>query len=209
MWCGVFLPIGADVELAEIAMWWTWKDAPMTPEFAESLLHGVFRAWDGACLCRRRVLKDPTESAPNDADLAPRQYIDSVGHDIDYYAWEAVRIIKIADKAASAGLGTRSGLEAAITNLRSAAPHLQDFRDAVTHIEDNRSADDAVYALSAIRLLPGRVEYLVDPRYQVHDRLRELVESVEEALQPLVLVDIPELRWRFRWSLPVDAPPEP
>lgn len=180
----------------------------MTPELASSLLHGVYRAWDGACLCRRRILEDPAETAPGDHDVAPGQYRDSVGHDIDYYAWEAVRIMKIAAKTSSAGLGRSTALEAAVENLNNAAPHLQKFRDAVTHIEDNRWADDTLYSLSAIRLSSGRVEYLVDPRYQVHDRLRDLVDATEIALQVLASPDVPALRRRFRWSTPSDVAPE-
>ena len=56
----------------------------------------------------------------------------------------------------------------------------------VTHVADNRGADDVIYFGEAVRLRPGGgVEYLVDPRYEHHDALGRLVDAVEAALLTL------------------------
>jgi hypothetical protein len=66
------------------------------------------------------------------------------------------------------------------------APLLEEFRNQVTHVEDNRGADDIVYFGDAVRLLPsGRVEYVVDPRYRQHALLARLVVATEAALLTL------------------------
>ena len=58
------------------------------------------------------------------------------GHDVDYYAWEVVRILKIADKVVRAGLRGRTDVERAQGALREEAPLLESFRNQVTHVED-------------------------------------------------------------------------
>jgi hypothetical protein len=74
--------------------------------------------------------------------------------------------------------------------LRAEAPLLESFRDQVTHVEDNRGADDITYFTDAVRLLPGgRVEYVVDPRYHQHDLLGALVAAAEAALRTLAAPD--------------------
>jgi len=77
-------------------------------------------------------------------------------------------------------------IERARDALRAEAPLLETFRDQVTHVEDNRGADDITYFGDAVRLLPGgRVEYVVDPRYSQHDRLGEVGAAAEAAVSSL------------------------
>lgn len=159
----------------------------MNRELAGHHLWNLRRAWAGANLCRARL------AAANDAapvlDLGDTQVKDlrgQGGHDVDYYAWESVRILKIADKVIRAGLRGYPQVEHACDALRAAAPLLETFRNQVTHVEDNRGADDIVYFGDAVRLLPGgRVEYVVDPRYRQHDLLAEVVRSAEVSLLSL------------------------
>jgi hypothetical protein len=131
-------------------------------------LWSLRRAWAGAKLCRSR-LSAADDAAPVIVDAGGIQVKDlrgQAGHDVDYYAWEAVRIVKIAEKAVAAGLRGRAEVESALAAVRAGAPLLEDFRNQVTHVEDNRGADDIAYLGQAIRLFPGgRVEYVVDPRY--------------------------------------------
>lgn len=54
------------------------------------------------------------------------------------------------------------------------------FRNAVTHPEDNRTADDLLFAGAAMRLRPGmQPEYVIDPRYGLHDAIEDLVAAAE------------------------------
>lgn len=170
----------------------------MTPLLAGHLISHVRRAWAGAELCRART-NDRVEAAPRVGVLDGIELADLRGqpsHDIDYYAWEAVRIVNIAEKVLSAGLG-RTTVAAALTRLNEEAPLLEGFRHAVTHPEDNRSADDVMYAGAAVRLRPGgRADLVLDPRFQTHDLLGELVEAVEAALLPLSPDEGPPPRFR-------------
>ncbi len=143
----------------------------------------------GANLCRDR-LAQTRESAPvidlGDGRPAIKDLRGTASHDIDYYAWEAVRIIMIARKVVKAGLRGAAAVELALAAVDREAPHLKTFRDQVTHVEDNRGADDVVYFTEAVRLRPGGgVEYVVDPRYRHHDVLGALVEAAETALLTL------------------------
>lgn len=72
---------------------------------------------------------------------------------------------QIVDKVIKARLRGHGDVARARDDLRAEAPLLEEFRNQVTHVEDNRGADDVVYFGDAVRLLPGgRVEYVVDPR---------------------------------------------
>lgn len=165
----------------------------MNRELAGQHLWNLRRAWSGANLCRQR-LADANESAPVidlGGDRPPiKDLRGRMAHDVDYYAWEAVRIIKIATKVVGAGLRGKVEVDRALADLRREAPHLETFRHQVTHVEDNRGADDVVYFGEAVRLRPGgRVEYLVDPRYRQHDLLATLVRATETALLTLAPPD--------------------
>ena len=81
-------------------------------------------------------------------------------------------------------------MECAQEALREEAPLLEAFRDQVTHVEDNRGADDIVYFGDAVRLLAGgRVQYVVDPRHRLHHLLADLVAAAEAALLTLAVAD--------------------
>lgn len=164
----------------------------MTPLLAGHHLWNVRRAWAGARYCRGRL--EAIEAA------APRikldnglEMIDHRGqptHDVDYYAWEAVRIVNIAKKVAAAGLRRKDEVEDAMAQLRAEAPQLESFRNAVTHVEDNRNADDVAYSGAAVRLKPGGdVEHVLDPRDHAHDALGAVVAAIEVSLLTIAAPD--------------------
>lgn len=71
---------------------------------------------------------------------------------------------------------------------------MKDFRNAVTHPEDNRTADDVLFIGAAMRLRPGmQAEYVIDPRRGLHDALEDLVAAAEVALLAVVGPDPPGL----------------
>lgn len=163
----------------------------MNVELAGHHLWNIRRAWKGANLCRDRLIA--CEKAAPVIEVGEHQIRDlrgHAGHDVDYYAWESVRILKIANKVVGAGLRGASEVDRAREALRNEAPLLESFRDQVTHVEDNRGADDITYFADAVRLLPGgRVEYVVEPRYRKHDLLGSLVAAAEAALLTLAASD--------------------
>lgn len=149
-------------------------------------LWNLRRAWSGANLCRDR-LAEINDSAPVIAGVKDLRGLPN--HDVDYYAWECVRLVKIAEKVVASGLRGRDEVRQALEALRAEAPKLESFRNEVTHVEDNRGADNVLYFGVAVRLLPAGVEYAVDPRYQHHDRLRDLFFAVEKSLLTLAAPD--------------------
>jgi hypothetical protein len=163
----------------------------MDAQLAGIHLWNLRRAWAGANLCRDR-LQAAHDAAPT-IDLGETQVKDLRGnaaHDVDYYAWEGVRIMKISEKVTSAGLRGGPEVDHARAELEAEAPRLRRFRDSVTHVEDNRDADDVVYFGEAVRLHPGgRVEYVFDPRYRQHDLLGAVVNATESALLTLAVDD--------------------
>jgi len=156
----------------------------VNPTLARIHLRNLERAWDGAEVCRRR--RAEVVAAAPVISVGVYNLIDLRGdqaHDIDYYAWEASRIIKIAGKVIAAGLRGKEDVVDALQRLRESAPQLEAFRNAVTHVEDNRTADDVG---GGVRIrLDGGVEYLVDPRHEQHDLLGELVRTATAALSTL------------------------
>ena len=156
----------------------------MNKTLASTHLRNLRRAWDGANLCRTR-LQEAEDNAPILAGII-KDMRGHAGHDVDYYAWECVRIMKIAEKVIKAGLRGHAAVQSACDDIDAEAPALKDFRDSVTHVEDNRHADDVSYSGAAVRWLPGgRVEYLVDPRYEHHDYMGKLVKATETSLLTL------------------------
>ena len=150
-------------------------------------LWNLRRAWAGANLCRDR-LAEIEDRAPLVGGIA-KDLRGLPNHDVDYYAWECVRLIKIAEKVVASGLRGSDVVDEALEALRAEAPKLESFRNEVTHVEDNRGADNVMYFGEAVRFLPGGVEYAVDPRYQHHDRLRDLFLAVEKSLLTLAAPD--------------------
>lgn len=153
-------------------------------ELAGHRLWQLRRARRGAALSRRRLL-EALDAAPVITQSAMGPVKDLTGtkawtveHDLSYYAWEAVKILNIARKVRG-----DHRVQAALDIVAEGSPELENLRNAVTHPEDNRTADDVLFAGAAVRMRPGtRPEYLVDPRHGLHDALENLVAAAEVAL---------------------------
>ena len=104
-------------------------------------------------------------------------------HDLQYYAWEAIRIDNVALRLINQGLG-----ETTLTTGRSrfdeAAPYVRELRNSLTHAEERPRPDDYHYFDTIVRLHDdGTVTYMLDPRYQTHDMLLELSKNAREVLE--------------------------
>ena len=153
-------------------------------ELAGHRLWQLRRARRGAALSRRRLLQ-ALDAAPviTQSLMGPVKDLTgtnawTVEHDLSYYAWEAVKILNIARKVRG-----DHRVQAALDIVAERSPELEGFRNAVTHPEDNRTADDLLFAGAALRLRPGmQTEYVIDPRYGLHDAIEDLVAAAEVAL---------------------------
>ncbi len=160
-------------------------------------LAGLRRVRAGLEGQRQRVI-DGADAAPRLAGI-DREVVDftgDVGLDLDYYIFELVRLRDVAG-AVIRSLDPHSlELKAARERFIEAIPHLADLRSRLTHLVDLPDLDDVSWFNSVVRLLPGgKVEYLVDPRYQHHDAAMALVETLETYL-----------RGRLRVSIALDPP---
>lgn len=154
----------------------------------------LHRAVDGSELCRQRLADDTAASVRDiGGGIKIHDLVGYAAHDIDYYAWEATRIVNTGRQAIKDGIPNADRVQAALDRLEAVAPGLRKFRNAVTHPEDNKGADDITYFGTAVRLLPnGRVEYVIDPRHEHHDALTVLADAIRAALLPLVDLDEPQ-----------------
>lgn len=148
-------------------------------ELAGHRLWQLRRARRGAALSRRRVL-DALEAAPviTQSLLGPVRDLTGTNawtleHDLSYYAGEVVKILSLAGKVRG-----DHRVQAALDVVEEQAPELKAFRNAVTHPEDNRTADDVLFVGAAMRLRPGmQAEYVIDPRSGLHDAFEDLVAA--------------------------------
>lgn len=88
----------------------------MNSQLAGTHLWNLRRGWAGANLCRDRLMAT-AENAPrliDGASIPVKDLRDQHGHDVDYYSWEAVRILNIAAKVVTAGLRGMSQVQQAI-----------------------------------------------------------------------------------------------
>jgi hypothetical protein len=166
----------------------------MSPELAGNRLWMLRRAWAGAVLCRDRhaAMVDAAPTLNVGASLPIKNLVGIDFHDLDYYAWEAVRICNIAWKVQGGGLH-RVGILGRLEALDRVAPHLRSFRDSATHPEDNRDNDDVIYAGAVMRWGPTPT-YLLDVR-TAHRPLGEVVAATEAALVSVTPDEGPPARY--------------
>lgn len=153
-------------------------------ELAGHRLWQLRRARRGAALSRRRVLQalDAATVITQSHGPGERPHRDQRmdgGARLSYCAWEMVKILNIARKVRG-----DHRVQAALDIVAERSPELEGFRNAVTHPEDNRTADDLLFGGAAMRLRrPGmQPEYVIDPRYGLHDPVEDLVAAAEVAL---------------------------
>jgi hypothetical protein len=88
----------------------------MNRELAGHHLRNVRRAWAGANLCRGR-LNAAHREAPTLGDTEVKVLQGQPTHDVDYYAWESVRILNIANRSLRQGFGAAPRWNTHVTNF--------------------------------------------------------------------------------------------
>ena len=104
------------------------------------------------------------------------------GHDVDYFVWETNRLILLATKVSDDP--DFAEIESFIDAVKLAAPELRSMRNAVTHPEDNKGADDILYEGLALRVMPdGTSDFVVDPLdFELTHALIALAQALRERL---------------------------
>nr|WP_146218415.1 hypothetical protein [Micromonospora acroterricola] len=141
------------------------------------LLRGLGRIEEGLKLQRSRILSYNESVAVHyrGTDHELRVHTDPE-IDLDYYAMELGRLISLSEE-----IDRLFNKPAEIARARAAflmvVPQAKNIRNAVTHFDDRPRLDTVVFLGGAIRRLHsnGRVEHLVDARYEQHDAALSLV----------------------------------
>lgn len=92
-----------------------------------------------------------------------------LGNDLDYYIYELARLQDVG-KSIIKVFGQPKELVDAQTAFDAGIRKLRVIRNPITHPSDNDELEEVAWFSSAVKLKPdGRVEQLVDPRYDQHD----------------------------------------
>jgi hypothetical protein len=76
----------------------------MNVELAGHHLWNIRRAWEGANLCRDRLItREKAAPVIEVGELQIRDLRGHAGHDVDYYAWESVRVLKMPTRSSGQG----------------------------------------------------------------------------------------------------------
>ena len=100
---------------------------------------------------QRQRIQDAYDEAPRIFEGRPDEWVDVTGmpvNDLDYYAFELVRLLKTA-QAMQRPFGNPAVLEAAIDEFTVNFPRLLAYRNAITHFADRDDLDNVV-VLSAV-----------------------------------------------------------
>lgn len=157
---------------------------------ATRFLNALRRTGEGLELQRQRIL-DRAAAAPELLPNDPTSAVLLTGpdNDLDYYIYELSRlnglgesIIKVFGKP-NVRLRPDTLINAQ-NDFRAAIPALRDIRNALTHPNDNDQLDDYVTFSAGVRLRPdGKVDYLVDPRYQHHEAAQRYLGQLQAYLR--------------------------
>lgn len=99
--------------------------------------------------------------------------------DLDYYSMELGRLVALAEE-----IDRRFGASVEVRQAREAffavVPHVKATRNAIVHFDARPRLDDVVWLGGAIRRLypDGRVEHLVDARYEHHEAALALAAAL-------------------------------
>ena len=104
--------------------------------------------------------------------------------DLDYYAIELGRLIALTEEIDRL-FHKPAEIDQARATFLAVAPQAKDTRNALIHFDDRPRLDNVVFLGGAIRRLhpDGRVEHLVDARYEQHDAALSLVDAVGQWLR--------------------------
>ena len=83
------------------------KHTAITKYEAGRMVWSLRQAWEGAQLCRQRIL-EALDGSFNENGWIWLVGLTSLGHDTSYYAWEATRIDLIAERIAAWSIATDS-----------------------------------------------------------------------------------------------------
>jgi len=162
----------------------------VTPNRDEStlvsrLLRGLGRVEAGLKLQQERILayndSVPIEYAGTDHEL--RVHTDPE-LDLDYYTFELGRLIALTEEIDKL-FNRPTEIDQARTAFLAAAPQAKNIRNALVHFDARPRLDDVVFLGGAIRRFHpnGRVEHLVDARYEQHEAALCLVDAVGKWLR--------------------------
>ncbi|WP_051030103.1 hypothetical protein [Nocardia takedensis] len=111
----------------------------------------------------------------------PEEVVDLTGapdNDLDYYAYELVRLREAAREMSKVFAKPRV-VEDALAMFDESLPKLRSVRNPLTHPSDDARLDGVAWFSALVELRSdGSVEYLVDPRYQHHDAGLALADTL-------------------------------
>jgi hypothetical protein len=143
-------------------------------------IEAVKRILRGLTLERDRIM-EASESAPRllaRTEYEVRDLTNVPGNDLDYYAYELGRLQDAAREVLKV-FDAPTEIFVALAAFEAAVPNLRAARNPLTHASDDARLDHVGWFSALVRLLPnGRVEYLVDPRYQHHETAKALAEAL-------------------------------
>jgi hypothetical protein len=149
------------------------------------LLRGLGRIEDGLKLQRSRIFSY-NESVPRQyrgTDHELKVHTDPE-IDLDYYAMELGRLISLSEEIDRL-FKKPAEIDRARAAFLAVVPQVKDIRNALIHFDDRPRLDNVVFLGGAIRRLhpDGRVEHLVDARYEQHDAALSFVGALGQWLR--------------------------
>jgi hypothetical protein len=156
------------------------------PDKARSrFIAAVKRFQTGIRLQRDRILH-ARDNAPKLLAGEPHEAVDLTSvppSDLDYYVYELGRLQDVAREMVKVFDQPVEVVEA-LERFDKAVPKLREARNPLTHASDDARLDDVGSFSAVIRFLDyGKVEYLVDPRYQHHDAAEALADTLLKFLR--------------------------
>ncbi len=149
------------------------------------ILNALRRTIEGARQQRARVISR-AEEAPRLLAGSPYEVVDLTGNpgtDLDYYAFELVRLQDLARLTLEVFENpgeVREGLAA----FDAAIPHLRKIRNALTHPGEDGRLDQVAWFSKVVELKAGgNAETLLDPRYGHHEAAEALASVLQDFLR--------------------------
>ncbi len=105
-------------------------------------------------------------------------FSDDEGLDLDYYAYELVRLQTLTEVTIKVFKQPQALIDA-LDDFKTALPYLKEVRNPLTHPANTDELDNVVFFGALEKLEPGgRVRYLVDPRYNHHCAALKLADEL-------------------------------
>jgi hypothetical protein len=147
---------------------------------ASRFIAAVRRFQAGIHLERQRII-DARHNAPKLLPGEPHEVVDLTSvpvNDLDYYVYELGRLQDVAREMIKV-FDSPSAVVDALERFDKAIPKLRQARNPLTHASDDARLDDVGSFSAVVRFLDfGKVEYLVDPRFQHHEAATALADEL-------------------------------